>query len=76
MDKITLKAARVNAGLTQEQAAKAAGVGRNTIISWERGRKQPTPLKLLGLSALYGVEVKDFLLPEAPTLSDRHERAI
>ena len=35
MNKITLKAARVNAGLTQEELAKKMGVHRLTIASWE-----------------------------------------
>lgn len=35
MPKISLKAARVNAGLTQEQAAKAIGRTKQTLVSWE-----------------------------------------
>lgn len=31
---ITLKAARVNAGLTILEAAKEIGVGKDTIIKW------------------------------------------
>ena len=34
--KITLKAARVNAGLTQTEAAKAIGIGVVTLIKWEK----------------------------------------
>ena len=34
--KITLKAARVNAGLTLEEAAKTLGISRSTLISWEK----------------------------------------
>lgn len=33
---ITLRAARVNAGLTIIQAAKAIGVGKDRIIKWEK----------------------------------------
>lgn len=38
MDKfqISLAAARVNAGLTQEEVAKAMKVGKQTIVSWEK----------------------------------------
>ena len=35
MGKITVKAARVNAGLTQEELANKMGVHRSTISSWE-----------------------------------------
>lgn len=36
MQKITLKAARINAGLSVEGAAKAIGVNRATILRWEK----------------------------------------
>lgn len=42
MKKITLKAARVNAGLTQEEAAQAINVTGRTLISWENGVTYPT----------------------------------
>ena len=35
MQRITLKAARVNVGLTQESLAKMMGVHRQTISTWE-----------------------------------------
>lgn len=38
--KITLKAARVNAGLTQEEAAKAIGISARTYLSWEKDPSQ------------------------------------
>ena len=38
---ISLAAARVNAGLTQEEAAKALKVGKQTIVSWEKGNSEP-----------------------------------
>ena len=43
MDKfqISLAAARVNAGLTQEEVAKAMKVGKQTIVSWEKGNSEP-----------------------------------
>lgn len=36
MIKISLKAARINAGLTLLKAAKTIGVGKDTLIRWER----------------------------------------
>lgn len=39
MEKISLKAARINAGLTQDDLAKKMNVHRNTIAAWERDPK-------------------------------------
>ena len=35
--KISLAAARVNAGLTQAETAEKMGVTKRTIINWEKG---------------------------------------
>ena len=43
MNKISIKAARVNAGLTQEELAKKMGVHRHTIASWE---ENPASMKI------------------------------
>ena len=64
MQKITLKAARVNAGMTQEQAALVAEVNITTICNWELGRTKPTKLQMIGLAYIYGVNVDDFIMPE------------
>ena len=40
--KITLKAARVNAGLTQKAAAAALGVNVSTLQNYETGATVPT----------------------------------
>lgn len=32
---ITLKAARINAGLTQEEAAEALGISKSNLLTWE-----------------------------------------
>lgn len=41
MEKITMTAARVNAGLKQTEMAKRLDKSVNTIIAWEKGRKVP-----------------------------------
>ena len=35
---ISLAAARVNAGLTQEAAAKKMSISKNTLVNWEKGK--------------------------------------
>ena len=34
--KITIRSARVNKGLTQEQASKALGIHKITLLRWEK----------------------------------------
>ena len=43
MPKITLRAARVNAGLTQDDIAGRLGVSRGVVNEWENGRKPMRP---------------------------------
>lgn len=52
---ITIRAARINAGYTQEQAARELGINRTTLIDWERGKRQIKAKWLLKLCDLYGV---------------------
>lgn len=61
--KITLEAARVNAGFTQEQVAEKMGLNRSTIISWEKGRKVLKIWELDALCRIYGLTRDDIFLP-------------
>lgn len=54
-----LRAARLAAGLSREQAAVGVGRSFQSIQSYEQGRVSP-PLEVVGrLAALYEVEVAD-----------------
>ena len=55
MFQITLKAARVNAGLTQKQAAIALGVSNCTLVSWEKGISMPKANHIDAICDLYKV---------------------
>lgn len=55
MLRITLKAARINAGLRQTDAALALDVSRDTIRSWETGKSFPRSEKIEPICNLYGV---------------------
>ena len=60
---ITLAAARVNAGLTQEDAAQAMKVSKNTIVNWEKGKTSPTIMQARMLSELYEMPLSNIFLP-------------
>lgn len=59
--KITLKAARVNAGYTQRQVAQKLKVSKDTVSNWERGKSFPDVLILQEIENLYGVSYKDII---------------
>lgn len=50
---ITLSAARVNAGLTMDQACKLLKVSKNTLIKWEKGASCPTWDKVQLIGEVY-----------------------
>ena len=52
---ISLKAARVNADLSQEDVERETGISRRTIIRWENGESFPSENKLIVLCKLYGI---------------------
>ena len=64
MPKITLRAARVNANLTQVEAAKAMGKTKQTIVNWESGASSIKFTDLLKLSELYQIPIENLLIPE------------
>ena len=67
---ITLKAARVNKGLTQEEAGKLLGVSIYTISNWERGETFPDAMQILKIQDAYEVKYDDLIfLPRDNALS-------
>lgn len=58
---ITLKAARVNAGLIQREAAERLGIARETLRNYENGRTKPDIDMAIKISELYGLKVDDIL---------------
>lgn len=54
--KITLKAARVNSGLTQKEVAEKLGKSPYTIINWENNKTSINLLDFKKLCKLYGIE--------------------
>lgn len=62
--KVTIKAARVNAGFTLKDAAAKIGVTKETLSRWERGLSSPTLEKVERLAAAYQCTPEDFLYPK------------
>lgn len=63
MIKIKLAAARVNAGLTQEEVAKAMHVSKNTVVNWEKGKVIPKPAEIMMMCRIYDIPEDNIFLP-------------
>ena len=61
--KIKLKAARVNAGMTQEDVAKTIGRNKQTIVNWENGVTEIRARDLIRLSELYEILIEYLEVP-------------
>lgn len=64
---ISLAAARVNAGLTQEAAAAKMHINVKTIINWEKGVVIPSFANLNMLATIYNIPVEFIFLPSKST---------
>lgn len=53
--RVTLKAARTNVGLTQQEAADKIGVTVDTMSNWERAKSFPNALQIRRIEEVYGV---------------------
>lgn len=68
-----LKAARVNAGLTQVQVIALynkkykANLAQSTLVSWEQEKTFPTVPQFKALCNIYGVSMNDIIVPETLT---------
>jgi putative transcriptional regulator len=58
---ITLKAARVNAGLTQKEAAELIGVSKDTLSNYERGESYPDVPVLKRIEDAYKISYNDII---------------
>ena len=57
-------AARVDAGLTQEDVASALRITKNTLIAWEKGTSEPKVSQAKALCELYNRPMDDIFMPE------------
>ena len=63
MYKVSMAAARVNAGLSQKEAAKMLDVSNKTLCKWERGKSFPNAMQVEKICVLYNApyDCIDFL---------------
>lgn len=63
--KISWAAARVNAGMTQDDVSKALHVTKNTVVAWEKYKTEPTISQGRLLSELYKIPLDNISTVEA-----------
>ncbi len=66
-----IKKARNEAKLTQEEAAEALGVSRQTVSNWETGKFYPDIISVIKMSDLYSVSL-DCLLKEETSMKQTY----
>lgn len=59
--RVTLKAARTNADMTLETAAKAVNVTAQTLLNWEKGKSEPTIRQAYRLAEVYNADINDII---------------
>lgn len=74
MVKIPLKAARIAAGLSQQELGEKMGVSRSTVNKWEQGKtKMRTPYVYL-FCYITGFAEDEIFLPTVATKSGKMEK--
>lgn len=61
---ISLKAARVNANMTQREWAESLNVTVDTVLNWEKGKSEPRLSELRKMSELSGIPMDYIFVPE------------
>ena len=62
-----LKILREQHGLSQQKLADALGVSRQTIISIEKGRYDPSLPLAFQMAAQFNCAIEDLFIPDSPT---------
>lgn len=61
--RISLAAARVNAGLTQADVAREMHVSKNKVVDWEKGKSELTISQGRLISELYRLPIDNIFFP-------------
>lgn len=62
--RISIAAARVNAGLNQRELANKLDVNPGTVFNWESGKSEPNATQLRKISELSGISMDFIFVPE------------
>lgn len=57
--RLSIRAARVNAGLTQQEVFAKTGIARSTLTRWEYGLTVPNEKNKARLCSLYGLDADE-----------------
>ncbi|WP_107839541.1 helix-turn-helix transcriptional regulator [Metasolibacillus meyeri] len=60
---ISIKAARVEKGYSQEALAQKLGVSKRTIISWENGDVSVKPVSMFAIAYVLGYNIDELRVP-------------
>lgn len=60
---VSIAAARVNAGMNQQEFADEIGVSKSTIFNWEQGVSEPTASQLRKVSEVSGIPMDYIFIP-------------
>ena len=60
--KISLAAARVNAGLSQREAAKLLGITPGTLRNYEQGKQAPSWTTVKEMERIYGISADNMII--------------
>ena len=75
MIKLSLKAARVNVGYTQEFVAEYVGVTVGTVHNWETGKSFPNAPQIDKICELFGLSYDNLnFLPNNSLKANRKEK--
>lgn len=71
---ITLKAWRINSGLTREEVANRLGKDQRSVYNWENGISIPDKSNLEKLAEIYKTDSDFIFLADKHALSEYHRR--
>lgn len=64
--KISLTAARANAGMSQQEWADAIGVDKSTVWNWEAGKSEPSLSQIRKISQMSKIPMDYIFVPVKP----------
>ena len=71
---MTIKELRKEKGLTQGKFAESIGIGRTTVIGYEKGKIQPSTVVIAKIKEVYGVELGESAAPVAEKSKKRSQK--